>query len=978
MTPPSSRRYRIVVTISVLFIGLVVLFGLFFRQFIYWQTSQSLIEETKRLFGQINRELSQQYLTTRQTITQTVHMLGATPLVSATTLEERLSFLPIMQAALQQEPRLAGLEVGYASGDFFIVRPLSTDYMRSVFSAPPEADLVVDSIVREPGSKPTLQRFWFTRQLEEIGQSVSETTEYDPRIRPWYIEAINSDREIVTEPYLFHFVRQMGVTVAYMPEAGNAVIAGDVTLYHLSHTLAEHQLTPRSELILLEKKDDAYYVMAYKNPETMVRTDDTGPHRVRAAQLDSPVIEFAATQPDILQAFSSFSFGGETWLGSTRVLELPENKDLYLVMLSPEAELLQEARALQQKTLSYTLAMILLSIPLTYLLARKISKPIQLLAGETQRIGRFDFRQQPMPSSNIKEVDDLGRAMTMMEGTIDQFLTMIRSLSGEQDFDRLLDLVTRETMNASEATAALTYIVDDASRRLEPQILRCSMPSDCGKEILQALPAHTLGDEAPLMQFLTEGRGKSLDERAAAELTPLVDSLKLQKPWIFAQPLLNRQGDAIGLLCLFYSSETGGDPARQQGRLAFIEALSGFAAVTLESRKMLKMQKALLDSFIRLLAGAIDSKSHYTGGHCQRVPALTELIARKACEATEGPFADFTLSDEDWEAIRIASWLHDCGKVTTPEFVVDKSTKLETIYDRIHEIRMRFEVAKREAQVCCWQRIAEGADRETLLVDLEETWNQLDEEFAFVAECNLGGEFLDPEKIERLNTIAARHWMRTLDDRLGISWEERQRKERTPAQPLPVMEPLLADRDDHIVHRGEEDRISPDNDYGFQLDVPEYLYNRGELHNLSVSRGTLTAEERYKINDHIVQSIIMLKQLPYPRHLAEVPDIAGGHHEKMDGSGYPRCLTGDRMPVPARMMAIADIFEALTASDRPYKEPKTVSEAISILGLMEQANHIDPDLFRLFLSSGAYLEYARQYLRPEQIDEVDLGSYLNS
>jgi hypothetical protein len=272
----------------------------------------------------------------------------------------------------------------------------------------------------------------------------------------------------------------------------------------------------------------------------------------------------------------------------------------------------------------------------------------------------------------------------------------------------------------------------------------------------------------------------------------------------------------------------------------------------------------------------------------------------------------------------------------------------------------------------------QGSDLQALEQQLEVTWRQLDEEFSFVAECNLGGEFMAEEKVERLKVIAERTWMRTLDDRLGISWEELKRKEREPIPLLPVEESLLADRNDHLFTRSEKYQLSEDNEYGFVLDVPEYLYNRGELYNLSVARGTLTEEERYHINDHIVQTIIMLKKLPYPKHLAEVPDIAGGHHEKIDGTGYPRHLDGDQMSLTAKMMVIADIFEALTASDRPYKKVKKLSEAVEIMGYMVKDRHIDTDLFHLFLSSGAYLEYARQYLLPDQVDDVDIGKYLNS
>jgi hypothetical protein len=388
------------------------------------------------------------------------------------------------------------------------------------------------------------------------------------------------------------------------------------------------------------------------------------------------------------------------------------------------------------------------------------------------------------------------------------------------------------------------------------------------------------------------------------------------------------------------------------------------------------MQRALLDSFIKLIAGAIDAKSPYTGGHCQRVPELTRMLAEAACASADPPFVDFALSDDDWEALHIASWLHDCGKVTTPEYVVDKSTKLETIYDRIHEIRMRFEVLKRDAEVEFWRGAADGGDRNQLQAALDARLQALDDDFAFVAECNEGGEFMAPERIERLRTIAQTTWTRTLDDRIGISWEERQRKDRTPAPTLPVSERLLADKQEHIIERADSERMPADNHWGFKLDVPEHKYNRGELYNLEVARGTLSTEERFEINDHVVQTIIMLDKLPYPRHLRAVPEIAGGHHETMHGTGYPKRLTRDETSLPARMMAIADIFEALTASDRPYKKAKSLSEAIRILSFMEKDDHIDPDLFVLFLKSGVWRQYAEKHLAPEQLDDVDIQAYI--
>jgi len=351
------------------------------------------------------------------------------------------------------------------------------------------------------------------------------------------------------------------------------------------------------------------------------------------------------------------------------------------------------------------------------------------------------------------------------------------------------------------------------------------------------------------------------------------------------------------------------------------------------------------------------------------------MIARAACE-DDALFKDYQLDDEGWEAIHLAGWLHDCGKVTTPEYVVDKSTKLETIYDRIHEIRTRFEVLKRDAEIRYWEQMANGGDKTLLKADLEKELSVLDEDFAFIAECNLGGEFMAPEKIERLEQIAKRKWLRTLDDRIGISWEEENRRAKAPKQELPVEEFVLADRQDHLIERNKNERMPEDNSWGFKLDMPEYRYNLGELYNLKIARGTLTAEERYKINDHIVQTIIMLEKLPYPKHLRKVPELAGGHHETMDGNGYPKRLVAEQMSVTARMMAIADIFEALTASDRPYKKAKKLSDAIRIMNFMKKDHHIDPDLFTLFLRSGVYKEYAEQYLDPSQIDDFDIEEYI--
>ena len=647
-------------------------------------------------------------------------------------------------------------------------------------------------------------------------------------------------------------------------------------------------------------------------------------------------------------------------------------------MVSPVNELLSEAVKIRWLAVMTTAIIILLAIPVVWIVANRISSPIRYLAGEAGLISRFDFSRPIQARSMITEVDDLAGAMGLMKTTINRFLMLINSLAGEKDFDSLLARITQETMSISQADGVLTYLVDDQGIYLEPGSLQ---QHDHGSCAIDRLPRYPMDVDAELVSA-ARGKGNSLirvKPGQANRLEPLLEIFTVDELTLVALPLRNRQEAVTGVLCLLYRGQPGDEEAPQQeGQIAFVQALSGFAAVSLESRHLLMMQEALLDAFIKLIAGAIDSKSPYTGGHCQRVPEITRMLATAACESNEPPFSEFQLDKEQWEALDIASWLHDCGKVTTPEYVVDKSTKLETIYDRIHEVRMRFEVLKRDAEIRYWAQVVDGGDREMLRLSLDKEIKQLDDDFAFVAGCNEGGEFMAPGKVKRLNQIAERTWMRTLDDRTGISWEEAERKGRVAVSPLPATEKLLDDKAEHLIERGEADRIGADNPWGFKLDVPQYKYNRGELYNLSVTRGTLTAEERYQINDHIVQTIIMLDKLPYPGHLRDVPLIAGCHHETMDGNGYPKRLKRDEMPLTARMMAIADIFEALTASDRPYKKAKTLSDAIRIMNFMKQDRHIDPDLFDLFLTSGVYLDYGRRFLSPDQLDEVDVSDYLKS
>jgi hypothetical protein len=309
--------------------------------------------------------------------------------------------------------------------------------------------------------------------------------------------------------------------------------------------------------------------------------------------------------------------------------------------------------------------------------------------------------------------------------------------------------------------------------------------------------------------------------------------------------------------------------------------------------------------------------------------------------------------------------------------VVDKATKLETVYNRIHEIRMRFEVLWRDAKIDYYRALADGAANSTALKrQLAKRLAQIQDDFEFVAESNLGGEFMSDKRIARLRRIASQKWLRYLDDRPGLSSEELERKQHCPHQDLPAHENLLADKEEHIVYRNAEVKVFEDNPYDFNMDVPRYKFNHGEMANLTIPKGTLTSEERFIINNHIIQTIKMLKSLPLPRELKRVPDWAGNHHETYCGHGYPRRLIGRDLSIPERIMAVADVFEALTAADRPYKPARTLSETIHIMSGMCRQGHLCPATFKLLLTAGVCHRYAETYLASAQVDDVDIDAVL--
>jgi HD-GYP domain-containing protein (c-di-GMP phosphodiesterase class II)/HAMP domain-containing protein len=957
-------HHPLYIHIASVFTLLVFLAGTLIGWGNYFQGRSIALAGAEEVFERMQRESRLEAEHLRVPAEAVIDWLSAAPLTEATTLNERLEALRAMARVLDKQLHLTAVYIGYDNGHFFLVRALRDDADRALFKAPAAARYLAQHIESGDGGARFMM---FDGAFTRVHESTPTDFKFDARTRPWYIDAQKSDEIIHTAPYVFFTTGKVGVTIARRASNQRAVVGVDLRLTRISEALAKSRMSPSSQLAVFSAEG---FVIGHSGSSDIGAAGTGGSGGITKIANLPPVLALATATPDDYRVSRMVTAGGREWL--VKVVHLAHDaKGNQLVVAVPRDELLAKADTLLARGGMLTLLIILFAVPLTWLISRRIAGNLRALTDQAAAIRRFDFSTPFEVRTRIDEIHGLGRAMTQMKETIRKFLEIATALSGERNFDVLLQRVLKEALDAAGGEGAVAYLCDEDQRVLMP-----SAQYWAGKTSVLLTPLPMAGADNPVTRVLNGDRMSRLHRVAVprpAGIEYLDTAFGESTVPMVTVPLHNRAGQTIGVLCIFMPT---GAAALSPERIALVEAFAGAGAAAIDNQRLLQAQKALLESFIGLVARAIDAKSPYTYGHCQRVPELTKMLARAACDAKTGPFAGFDLSSEQWEALHIAGWLHDCGKVTTPEYVVDKATKLETIFDRIHLVRMRFEVLKRDAEIACLKKIVAGGDAVAAQAEKDAAWRTLDEEFAFVALCNEGGEFLAPDKVERLKSIASRTWSRTLDDRLGVSWEEAERMASSPKRALPAVETLLADKPEHIIERREQDVIAADNPWGFKLKVPEHKYNRGELYNLAISRGTLSEEERYMINDHIVQSIIMLSELPFPEHLKPVPELAGGHHEKMDGTGYPKQLAHDDMSVQARIMAIADIFEALTASDRPYKKAKKLSEAVKIMSFMKKDQHIDAELFELFLTSGVYRQFAEKYLEPQYIDDVDINAYV--
>ena len=525
---------------------------------------------------------------------------------------------------------------------------------------------------------------------------------------------------------------------------------------------------------------------------------------------------------------------------------------------------------------------------------------------------------------------------------IKRFAQIGVALSSEKSLDSLLEMIVDEARRFTHADGGTLYILSDDETALQFAIVQ----TDTLKIRMGGTGEPIAWHPVPLRD--RDGRPNHANVSAHAAISGEVINIPdvyhaegfnfegtrqfdrttgYRSRSMLVAPMRNHENDIIGVLQLINARdrETGKVIPFSGESQNITESLASQAAVALTNNRLIHDLETLLESFIRTVATAIDEKSPYTGGHIRRVAELTMAIALKVNEVRDGPFAEVFFDGNQLKELRLAAWLHDVGKITTPEYVIDKATKLSTIFDRLTLLKTRFEVLRRDQEIAMLIRNpAPDGERKSALPypgqDLSVV--SLEEDYEFLVGINRGYENLNDEQMGRLRSIAERKWL------LGDEWR-----------------PILS---------------------------------KEELKNLSIRRGTITAEEKKIIDNHATVTYKMLSQLPFPKKMRRVADYAAGHHEKLDGTGYPLGLKDEEIPLQVRILTLADVFEAITAKDRPYKKGKRLSEAMSILKEMVKDRHLDADLFDLFIRERIYCDYAMKELDSRQVDRLDFDSLLCS
>lgn len=975
-----NRKVSFRVSIATMMIVLTISLSAVFLFVAHNTFTTATNESANRLFSEISAKLVKQadkILTTAGAITEAGAFLESQQQIDQLLHLEGTLFR-FMANTLKQNVLLHALFIQERNGDLARLISLRDDtFLHDTFNAGKTTRYILQHIRHD---EKVHTEYHLANDLTLIKHTLIDS-KIKNLSRPWFERHAAHETLLYTEPYIFDHISLPGISCTIPSEDKTFLFGADITLERFTHFLFDQQISPFGNAFIFNQ--DAKLIAHPREPAVSVIR--RGPYtEMWFVDLEN------STRPEVREIGRYYLNPATRTIGQSdniRVNDDPhiihlatlnhEGLQLIFAVNAPTSDFTGPFQELLGVVLRISVAAIILAVAASFLMARRLSFALSELAKSARKVQQFDFSERFDLSSLFLEIDTLIKSFSLMRRTVrqrthDLLVTQDRlqqlvedgiALASQNDARELSELSIAIAKELAQADGAVLYRTDDDNRLIPELVFRESRQLPCSP-VSDVLVGKTKGIdlESPDQNTFTKGMITAIQDRKIVQIPNSGEHTSLSSlPEEFGTftsalliPLTTRKDKLVGLLQLVPPVHQGVQTEKQfdHDRFPFIELLAAQAATAIDNQHLLKSQQLLLDSFIKVLAGSIDTKSPHTGKHCSRVPDLALMIARAAHDQTTGPLAEFKFNTpSDWHEFETAAWLHDCGKIITPEYVVNKATKLETIYNRINEVRLRFEVIWRDLQL--------QALKQPGTVDLHVEHERLQEEFRFIAQCNRGTEKMGEEAKQRVCQIAARSWQAQFDTRLGLSEEELHRL--SPDDQSTGIQYLLADRPDHLIAADEENSGGPDTNR-FNLTKPEYRMNLGEVYNLTIGRGTLTAEERYIIQEHIIQSIFMLESLPFPAHMKHVVEYACRHHEKVNGKGYPLSLKGEEMSVPAKILAIADIFEALTAADRPYKHPMSVEEATAQLRRMTDRGEIDAALFQLFVESNVIDRYQEKYI----------------
>ncbi|MED5353389.1 MAG: HD domain-containing phosphohydrolase [Nitrospinota bacterium] len=519
-------------------------------------------------------------------------------------------------------------------------------------------------------------------------------------------------------------------------------------------------------------------------------------------------------------------------------------------------------------------------------------------------------------------VDEVTVYAEQLGGQIKKLSDIGRALSGVHDLNTLLEMIVDQARSFTKADAGTLYIMEENTLRfqiVQNDSLKIRMGGKTGDTI--PFPPVELKESNVSAYVAIKGEPVNIPDVYDTDLFDFTGPKKFDQSTGYRSksmlviPLKNHENDVIGVLQLLNATNAINKEVIPFSKdyVNLSESLASQAAVAITNAKLISNMAELFEAFVKVMATAIDEKSPVTGGHIRRVANLTLTMAEFINEHEDGIFKEKKFSPDQMYELRIAAYMHDIGKVTTPVEIVEKAKKLQTIFDRIHYVRLRMDYIIQKVQlegqkikIDLLERNTPKSEVEKFETDLNNKIQELKDIRSFINKCNEPGEFLEDETLDRLKEISQRTYL----DNEGIE------------------QPFLTE---------------------------------DELLNLSIRRGSITEAERKKMQDHAAVTLRMLKQIPFTKKLKNIPNFAGAHHEFINGNGYPLGLKGDQIPFEGRLMAVTDIAEALTASDRPYKKAMPLETVYRILRSMSEKGELDNDLVELFIGKEIYKIYQEKH-----------------